>query len=77
MLTNDYNIFFSKYRYIFLSHEKVLDYYIMLKMYLNSVSKLKYDGFNIIGGCSLQRSPHYNKQFMPEGDVIRVSNSVK
>ncbi|XP_025421932.1 uncharacterized protein LOC112691756 [Sipha flava] len=23
-------------------------------------------------GCSLQRSPHYNKQFLPEGDVIRL-----
>ncbi|XP_050527441.1 uncharacterized protein LOC126897695 [Daktulosphaira vitifoliae] len=23
-------------------------------------------------GCSLQRSPHYNKQFMLEGDVIRL-----
>uniref|UniRef100_A0A2S2NAC9 GDNF family receptor alpha-3 n=1 Tax=Schizaphis graminum TaxID=13262 RepID=A0A2S2NAC9_SCHGA len=23
-------------------------------------------------GCSLQRSPHYNKQFMSEGDVIRL-----
>ncbi|VVC33180.1 GDNF/GAS1 [Cinara cedri] len=25
-----------------------------------------------IRGCSLQRSPHYNKQFMSEGDVVRL-----